>query len=211
MVRREVQMAEAGVHGESTRLMSIGHSNVSFDAFVELLRAHNVEVVADVRTAPRSRYVPHFDAKPLREALGEAGVKYVFLGRELGGRPDGDEFYDDEDHVLYSRVAESEFFAAGIERLLDGATKFRVAMLCSEEDPLNCHRHLLIGRVLRSRGIEVEHIRGDGTLQTEEGLEQLEAREEPQRALFDSPAEEQSWRSTRSVSRRRAQLSSSEH
>lgn len=203
-------MAEADVGSGPPRLMSIGHSNVSFEAFVHLLKGHAVDVVADVRTAPRSRYVPHFDAKPLRESLAEAGIKYVFLGRELGGRPDGDQFYDDEDHVLYGLLAESELFEAGIERLLDGARKFRVAMLCSEAEPHNCHRHLLIGRVLRSRGIEVEHIRGDNSVQTEEALARLEADEEPQRALFDSPAEERPWRSTRSVSRGRAQLTSSE-
>ncbi len=203
-------MAEAAVRAEPISLMSIGHSNVSFETFVDLLKVHGVEVVADVRTAPRSRYVPHFDTKHLREALAEAGVKYVFLGRELGGRPDGNEFYDEEDHVLYGRVAESDFFASGLERLLDGAKRFRVAMLCSEEDPLNCHRHLLIGRVLASRGVTVEHIRGDSSVQTEEALAQSEAGEEPQPALFGSPSKERLWRSTRSVSRRRTQLSSSE-
>ncbi len=204
-------MADVDTRDNRPVVMSVGHSNVPCETFVDLLRTHQVEVVADVRTAPRSRYVPHFDSKPLRDSLSEAGIRYVFLGRELGGRPDGDEFYDDEDHVLYRRLAESELFATGIARLLDGAAKFRVAMLCSEEDPLHCHRHLLIGRVLHARGVEVEHIRGDGSVQNEEALAQLEAREEPQGALFDSPAEEQPWRSTRSVSQRRAQLSSSEY
>lgn len=204
-------MAHVDTHDELPVVMSVGHSNVACEKFIDLLTTHRVEVVADVRTAPRSRYVPHFDSKPLRESLREAGIKYVFLGRELGGRPDGDEFYDEQDHVLYGRLAESELFATGIDRLLEGAAKFRVAMLCSEEDPLNCHRHLLIGRVLRARGVELQHIRGDGSVQNEEALAQLEARREPQVALFDPPAEEQPWRSTRSVSRRRAQLSSSEH
>ncbi len=202
-------MADGNTHPERSVVMSVGHSNVACEKFIDLLRTHHVEVVADVRTAPRSRYVPHFDSKPLRESLSEAGIKYVFLGRELGGRPDGDEFYDEEDHVLYGRLAESELFATG-DRLLDGAAKFRVAMLCSEEDPLNCHRHLLIGRVLDARGVEVQHIRGDGSVQNEEVLGQIEAREEPQGALFDPPAEERPWRSTRSVLRRGVQLSSSE-
>jgi uncharacterized protein (DUF488 family) len=191
--------------------MSIGHSNVTFGAFVDLLNQHEVEVVADVRTSPRSRYVPQFDSEPLRASLAEAGVKYVFLGRELGGRPEGDEFYDDDDHVLYGRLAESSLFEEGLQRVLDGARKFRVAMLCSEEDPLHCHRHLLIGRVLILRGVDVNHIRGDGTLQSEGTLAMIEAGDQQQGALFDAPAEEQPWRSTRSVLRRRAQLTSLEH
>jgi uncharacterized protein (DUF488 family) len=204
-------VAEVDDRNEPPRLMSIGHSNVSFEAFVDLLKQHEVEVVADVRTAPRSRYVPHFDSEPLRESLAEAGIKYVFLGRELGGRPEGDEFYDDYDHVLYGRLAESSLFEEGLERVLDGARKFRVAMLCSEEDPLHCHRHLLISRVLLSRGVDVTHIRGDGTLQSEGTLAMIEAGEQQQGALFDAPAEERPWRSTRSVSRRRAQLTFSEY
>ncbi len=204
-------MAESESGADHLRVLSIGHSNVPFEAFLHLLEQHGVEVVADVRTAPRSQYVPHFDAKPLKDALTDAGIRYAFLGRELGGRPDGDQYYDDEDHVLYGRDAESDFFASGLTRLLDGARKYRVAMLCSEENPEHCHRHLLIGRVLRSQGITVEHIRGDGTVETDETLEARESAQVQQGALFDTPTQERPWRSTRSVSRKRTQLSSSEH
>jgi uncharacterized protein (DUF488 family) len=165
---------------------------------IGVLSQHDIDVVADVRSAPRSRYVPHFDAKRLRASLAEAGIDYVFLGKELGGRPAGDEFYDDDDHVLYDRLATSELFEAGLERIIAGAREFRVAMLCSEEDPRRCHRHLLIGRVLRHRGVLVAHIRGDGTLQSEDELAALEDAEHAQAALF---AEGQPWRSPRSAPR----------
>lgn len=162
-----------------------------------------------MRSAPRSRYVPHFDTKRIRASLAENGIGYVFLGKELGGRPVGDEFYDEEDHVLYSRLCESPLFEAGLNRMLGGANEFRVTMLCSEEDPRHCHRHLLIGRILQERHVAVAHIRGDGTIQTEDDLSSHQVKA-TQGALFEELAEERAWRSTRSVLRRKVQLTSSE-
>jgi uncharacterized protein (DUF488 family) len=192
-------------------LYSIGHSNIALEDLLSLLNSHHIEVVADVRTSPRSRYVPHFDAGPLQAALVREAIKYVSLGRQLGGRPDGDEFYDEQDHVLYGRLARSQMFQAGIDRVLRGARNYRVALLCSEEDPSKCHRHLLIGRVLRDRGVVVLHIRGDGRIQTEDDLDSPEAGAGPQETLFEADLEERRWRSAQSVSRRRAPLNSSAH
>lgn len=190
-------------------LYTIGHSNVILEDLLRLLKSHHIEVVADVRTLPRSRYVPHFDAGPLREALSRHAINYVPLGEQLGGRPDRDEFYDEQDHVLYGRLARSQMFQAGIDRVLRGAKDYRIALLCSEEDPSKCHRHLLIGRVLRDRGIAVLHIRGDGRIQTEEDLSPREADTDPQTALFEISSKERQWRSIRSVSRGKAPLNSS--
>jgi uncharacterized protein (DUF488 family) len=189
-------MTEANVADEGLRLFSIGHSNLALAELIGLLSQHDVDVVADVRSAPRSRYVPHFDSRRLRVSLAEAGMNYVFVGKELGGRPAADEFYDDDGHVLYDRLARSEPFEAGLERVIAGARQFRVAMLCSEEDPRRCHRHLLIGRVLRRRGVIVAHIRRDGSVQSEDALETGEG---DQAALF---TEEPRWQSPRSVPRR---------
>lgn len=165
-------------------LYTVGHSNVTLESFLRLLQRHHIEAVADVRTRPRSRYVPHFDAGPLREALARCAIGYVPLGRELGGRPEGDEFYDEKDRVLYGRLAASPAFQRGIDRILGGAASYRLALLCSEENPSRCHRHLLIGRVLRERGVEVSHIRGDGRLETEADLAAREASDSPQLTLF---------------------------
>jgi uncharacterized protein (DUF488 family) len=192
-------------------LYSIGHSNVALEALLSLLQRYHIDVVADVRTSPRSRYVPHFDAQPLREALAQSAIKYVPLGKQLGGRPDDDEFYDEQDHVLYDRLAATQEFQVGIERILRGAKDYRVALLCSEEDPSKCHRHLLIGRVLRDRGITLLHIRGDGRIQTEDDLAAAEANNHPQPTLFESRSGERQWRSIQSVSRRRTPLNSSAH
>ncbi|MDQ3671467.1 MAG: DUF488 domain-containing protein [Actinomycetota bacterium] len=189
--------------GPERTLLSVGHSNKAIEDFIELLRKQGIEVVADVRSHPYSRFAPHFNREPLVETLARAGLRYVFLGRELGGRPEGDEFYDDEGHVLYGRVAETRLFLGGIERLERGLERFRLAMMCSEENPTDCHRRLLVARVLNDRGIGVTHLRGDGTMQPERALGGL-----AQGDIFNG-FEEKAWRSTRSASHRSRPVSSS--
>jgi uncharacterized protein (DUF488 family) len=170
-------------------LFTIGHSNVALDDFMGLLRQHGIQAVADVRTVPRSRYVPHFNAGQLRDALARHDLSYLPCGRELGGRPEGAEFYDAQGHVRYDRLAESPAFREGIDRVLAGAQTQRIALLCSEEDPARCHRHLLIGRVLGNRGVTVSHIRRDGGIETEADLAAREAGDGPQPTLFDERSE----------------------
>lgn len=178
-------------------LFSIGHSNHGIEHFLDLLHTHEVEVLADVRSWPRSGYSPHFDQAPLRRAVEAHGIRYVFLGTELGGRPHDPDCYDPDGHVRYDRVATSALFLAGMDRLCQGIGRYRVAMLCSEEDPLYCHRRLLVGRVLEERGVTVRHIRGDGRVEEEEDI--ACGAPDPQPSLFDD-GESMPWRSTRSVS-----------
>jgi uncharacterized protein (DUF488 family) len=204
------KMPEIDEAGER-RLYSVGHSNHSLEALLALLKQHRIEVLVDVRSSPYSKFSPHFDSGPLKKAISSAGLKYLYLGRELGGRPEADEFYDDEGHVLYSRLAESPLFLEGLLRLEAGVQKYRVALLCSEEDPTNCHRRLLIGRALAARQITITHIRGDGRLESEAQLQDEEdrRRDKDQAVLFVKPRE-RVWRSTQSVLRRGPRKSSSE-
>lgn len=191
---------------EPLTVYSIGHSNQSLDQFIALLQRHRIQSLVDVRSAPYSRYVPHFNRPELEDAVERRGVRYLYLGEELGGRPPTDDFYDAEDHVLYSRVAVAPFFLRGLERLTDEAALYRAAIMCSEEDPTNCHRHLLIARVLDKQGVRVLHIRGDDREQTEDDLR-------PQPSLWGgvlSHAEEEAqWKSIRSVSRKNQPKNSS--
>lgn len=186
-------------------IYTIGHSNQPMEGLLKLLRDHGIQVLADVRSQPYSRYVPHFNRLELEDAVERQGVQYLFLGETLGGRPVGDEFYDDDGYVLYARVSEAPFFRKGIERLIDEAALNCVAILCSEEDPTNCHRRLLIGRVLAREGVEMRHIRGDGTLQDNSAFEAPAT----QLSLFGDADEgeaaegEGEWKSIRSVSPRR--------
>src|SRR4051812_24830189 len=114
--------------GAPERLFSIGHSNHDLERFLELLRARGVEVLEDVRSQPYARYATHFSQETLRPAVTAAGVKYLFLGRELGGRPEGDEFYDAEAHVRYDRLAVAPLFLEGIERIVRGGRQYAVAL-----------------------------------------------------------------------------------
>ena len=182
------------------RIFTVGHSNHSPEFLMELLASHGVEVVVDVRSSPYARYATHFNKEPLENYLRGRGLKYLFLGDVLGGRPEGHEFYDDQGHVLYDRLAASPTFTAGMERLLQGARISSIALLCGEEDPAECHRRLLLGRVLADHGVAVFHIRGDGRSQSEVELaEELRFQEtKGQMKLFDTE-EPQQWKSIQSV------------
>jgi len=179
------------------RVYTIGHSSHGAERFVELLRGHGVEVVVDTRSVPVSRYAPQFDREALKELVAAAGVKYLWLGDAVGGRPRDERCYDAEGRVLYGRVAAQAEFLEAVERIERGAAEFRVALLCSEEDPAHCHRRLLIARVLMGRGAEVLHIRGDGTLETDAEVARRSGKAlvEAQAGLFGE-IEEDAWRST---------------
>jgi uncharacterized protein (DUF488 family) len=180
-------------------LLTLGHSNHRLEHFVELLRAHDVQGVADVRSWPASRYAPWFDREPLQRTLRNAGVQYLYLGRELGGRPDDEDLYDEHGHVRYDALAGSEEFALGLQRLRHGIETLRLAVMCAEENPEHCHRRMLVARVLFEDGMHVQHIRGDGRLESERGFTRLDS-------LFEEPLP---WRSTASVSQRRRPRASS--
>ncbi|MBI4312936.1 MAG: DUF488 domain-containing protein [Chloroflexi bacterium] len=185
----------------SERILTIGHSNQTLEAFLSLLSAYGIGVIADVRSTPVSRYSPQFDQKTIALALPRSGFKYVYMGAELGGRPSTSGFYDTKRRVLYDQVAQSPTFGQGIQRLMKGAESYVVAVMCSEEDPSFCHRRLLIGRVLTESGVEIAHIRGDGSLQTEAELARLEQATErqPQLMLFETRGEYKAWRSAKPI------------
>lgn len=193
--------------GKGPVLYTIGHSNLPMDQFLDLLQRHGIEVVVDVRSQPYSRYVAHFNRDPLRRALEKVGLSYVLLGTELGGRPGAADFYDDDGYVRYDRVAKAEFFNRGLARLRQIMSQQKTAILCSEENPESCHRHLLIGRVLAGEGVTMLHIRSDGRVQADSDLQRAD-RQWRQTTLF-SDEEPMPWRSTRSVLPKRQPLSSS--
>jgi len=167
------------------------------DSFLAQLAQFNIEAIVDVRSSPYSKYTPHFSQDNLKLALKSAGLKYVFLGRELGGMPKDETFYDEEGHVLYWKIAESEMFQRAIERVRNGSTLFTIALLCGEENPSGCHRRLLVARVLREHGIDVGHIRSGGAVHSESDLEALE--EPSQQLTIFSVAKEEPWRSKHRV------------
>ncbi len=143
---------------------TIGHSNHPAERFVGLLRQHAIEVVADVRSIPYSRFNPQFRRETLTASLAEAGIGYVFLGEELGARSKDPNCYEGG-RVSFARLARSDLFRTGLDRLLLGAREHRIAIMCAEREPLECHRTILVARELERSGVPVTHILSDGTLE----------------------------------------------
>jgi len=197
LVRRD-QGSAAG----SRSVFTIGHSNHAAEKFFGLLKGHGIEVVVDTRSHPYSRHAPRFNARTLEAVLSREGIGYLFLGRELGGRPQGEEFYDGRGRVDYTLVGCSGPFLDGISRLESEIQSRTVALLCSEEDPSHCHRRLLVGRALEERGFPLQHIRGDGSIQTEDEMN-------GGHPILFPETEASPRKSIRSVSRRRRRPNSS--
>ena len=172
-------------------IFTIGHSNQSLESFFKLLSDNGIQVLVDVRSHPYSKYATQFAQPSLEAEATKKGIKYVYLGRELGGKPDKPEFYDIEGYVLYDRIAKSPGFINALKRVTSGLNNYKVVIMCSEEDPTKCHRRLLLGRVLIDYGIKVLHIRGDGLIQTEEDLKsQYNNQSSLQLSLFVKEKEE---------------------
>jgi uncharacterized protein (DUF488 family) len=146
-------------------VLTIGHSTHTAEAFVALLRVHCVQAVGDVRSSPFSRFSPQFNREVLERHLRVNGIRYIFLGRELGARSADPSCYV-QGRVQYARLAQTELFQSGLDRVAQAAARFRVALMCAEKEPLECHRTLLVARALAVRGHAVLHIHADGRLET---------------------------------------------
>ena len=167
-------------------IYTIGHSNHEERVFIGLLVEQGIELLVDVRSAPYSRYSPHFNRESIVHSLSDAGIHYAFAGNHLGGRPKDPSCYRNgvipppqSDYlklVDYPAVATKPWYQQAIAELVHLADEQRVTLMCSEEDPQQCHRHHLIGQTLLERGIEVVHIRKNSH---SELAEPLVAEDEP--------------------------------
>ena len=144
-------------------VLTIGHSNHSRADFVALLQGAGVTAVADVRSSPYSRRYPHLGRERPIEALRECGIGYLYVGKELGGRPNDAALFRDG-VADYEKMAATDAFGRGLDRVLAEARGHRLTLMCSEHDPLDCHRCLLVGRALAERSIPVGHTLRDGTI-----------------------------------------------
>lgn len=151
-------------HLPQTRIFSVGHSDHPWPAFAKLVADNEIATVADVRSHPRSRF-SHFNRDALRAKLKAMEVSYLSMGLELGGRPLDGSIPD------YEEIATTPLFNFGIVRVLEIGSRSRMAILCSEHEPLTCHRCLLVGRALVERGASVEHILRDGRIEPHQQTE----------------------------------------
>lgn len=151
-------------------IYTIGHSNHSIEFLLDLLLSQRVSAVADVRSIPASRFAPHFSGRALQYALRKFEIAYAFLGLELGARSRNPACYR-EGVVQYELLSREPRFEQGLARLRRGMQTHRIALLCAEREPLECHRAVLVGRELHVAGSHVEHIHSDGSLEAHEALE----------------------------------------
>ena len=157
---------------------TIGHSNHDPARFLELLECHSIELVVDVRSAPFSRYVPHFNRESIAGSLRHAGMQYLYMGKALGGKR--------EPPMSFLQIAETQAFQARVRQLAELAARRKTVIMCGEENPARCHRRMLITPALQRLGVEVLHIRGDGRVLTDDEVEQ-EATGGQASLDFDSP------------------------
>ncbi|MCP4095880.1 MAG: DUF488 domain-containing protein [Planctomycetaceae bacterium] len=149
-------------------IFTIGHSTHPLEKFLGLLRRHGISVICDVRSSPYSRFNPQYNKDALSNSLRDYGIKYVFLGKELGARSNDPVCYSDG-RVQYDVLAETELFQNGIERIRLGIDRgYKMALMCAEKDPLDCHRTVLVARNLESEGFSISHILSDGSLETQD-------------------------------------------
>jgi hypothetical protein len=165
------KMPQPAASGAPHPLFTIGHSTHDFAHLLGLLQLAKIAFVADVRSTPYSQRLPQYNREELQKRMHEGGIDYTFLGQELGGRPRDERLYDEEMRVDYERVRQSPAFQGGLDRLCRALEGRQGVLLCSEEDPLDCHRALMVGPALIARGIAPIHLRGDGSMESTDELE----------------------------------------
>lgn len=151
-------------------LFTVGHSNHSIENFLCLLKQHDIQAIADVRSSPYSRFSPQFNRETLKQTLEKEAIRYVFLGEELGARRKEPDCYA-EGKACYRLIGKAPLFRKGLERVHHGLAKMRICLLCAEKDPLHCHRSILVCRHLKKRGVEIQHILEDGGLESQDQVE----------------------------------------
>lgn len=148
-------------------IFTIGYGSRSVDEFIQVLQEHEIAYLIDVRSAPYSRYKPEFSRERLDAELEQHGIRYVFMGDTLGGRPDDEDCYDVNGKVDYAKLKITEHYLSGIKRLQGAFTQQqRVVLMCSEGKPEQCHRSKLIGESLEEQNIRVTHIDENDELQS---------------------------------------------
>lgn len=152
------------------RLYSVGHSSQSQEEFLELLKRHDVNCIVDVRSLPASKYTPQFNMDPLKWFLKKNDIQYLHFGEEFGARRT--DSLNTEGQVDFEQAVRTIKFKRGVERLMNGLQKgFCISLMCSEANPLECHRFSLVSRYFYDNGLDVQHILKDGELASHESLE----------------------------------------
>lgn len=153
-------------------LFTVGHSQHTPDYFVTLLKKYNINYVLDVRSTPYSKYAEQFDKEIVSALLEKVDIKYSFMGNFFGARPVEVSLYSDEGYLDFERVTQSDRFNKGMKNVILGLEhENRIALMCTEKDPIDCHRAIMISRAFDKNEFEVNHILPNGGIQTQKELD----------------------------------------
>lgn len=173
------------------KLFTIGHSSHQLEYFFSLLKKQDINFLVDVRSVPFSKYTPQFNKEDLKKFLLGNGIYYLFMGQEFGARREDTSLYTDEGYLNFEKVAKSKLFNVGIERIITGIEKgFRIAFMCTEKDPVDCHRNILVARAFYKLNYAIDNILENGKIQDQASLEKrlldMYFPDRMQQTLFDS-------------------------
>lgn len=183
----------------SGSIYTIGYATKPLEMFINQLKDHDISAVVDVRSVPFSKRFYDYHQPSIRSALKQHGMHYIYMGDELGPRSKSDEHYNAKRQIQFDRLMQSDLFLGGIERLKQGVKKgHKIALMCAEKAPLDCHRSLLIGFYLkRYLQVDLDHIQHNGSLVSQSELERVLLREhnlESDMFMEEGEAIENAWR-----------------
>jgi Protein of unknown function, DUF488 len=158
-------------HSKPGAIFTVGHSSLDLDDFVAILAGRGINIVCDVRSRPGSYRFPQFNRESLEACLAASKIQYEFLGEALGGRPSDPRAYYSDGIVNYEERRKAADFSAGMDRALELARASNIVLMCAEEDPLQCHRFLMVCPALLDRGVAPVHIRRGGELESQREAE----------------------------------------
>lgn len=154
-------------------LFTIGHSKYSMNYFIGLLNKYRIDYLLDVRSIPYSKYAEQYNKENISKELNSVNIQYSFMGKCFGARPQNIELYSDEGYLDFERVRESQDFNKGIENVILGLNRgHRIALMCTEKEPIDCHRAILVARTFEMRMIYAKHILSNGKILTQQQLDE---------------------------------------
>ena len=155
-------------------IYTIGHSNYTVERLIDMLKHYNINCVVDIRGTPYSKYNIQFDKETIRYTLSKAGFIYIYMAKELAAKRINKQSYNEEGYSDFEKVIKENEFIEGIERLKNGCNKgYKIALLGAMQEPIRCHRSILVGRAWRENGFNVKHILDDYSIASQEDIEQM--------------------------------------
>jgi uncharacterized protein (DUF488 family) len=153
-----------------SKIYTVGHSSQTQEEFLSLISAFDIDCIVDVRSVPASKYTPQFNLEQIKWFLKARGVQYLHFGDEFGARRT--DCINDDGQVDFELAVKTPAFLRGVERLRKGLEKgFTISLMCSEAEPLECHRFSLVSRYFYDNGFEVNHILKGGEIAAHKELE----------------------------------------